>query len=542
MKAYQKNEEQINEELERFIEFGAVLDKSTRKYFVAYLKQLLGLNQHIDELNSSYFNYFKNALTPLFSQSNLFSVIQKNQVLSLQVVSDIVGWFAKTYKKIAVGNPYANELSHLQGWSARPTKNAYTQWPFLVKDVESNYTFEEFNGDFYRTKLKHLTALPLVEASAEQLQQVNFVITDILSAWDALLQAKLLNYQLKHLEQEAHTFAENLNQKANDYEKLTQILNPFLDYIGRYWDVTKQPLKNTTFNVIEAYHQLLKNHKELEELAAILGKMRAAEIETDEETFELVEIKQETILDPNQKTEIKEVKTGNHLSQVLPSEIALLSIPETESIFLKKYAENNLLIQGYEDEINIKSSNVLYHTEQKTKLKQKGPFIICVDTSGSMEGKPEQIAKVLCFAIMKMASKENRRAFLINFSSGIKTLDLLNIGESLDALADFLLYSFQGGTDISLALHHAIDQLKREEFKNADVLVISDFIMYKIDSEIAQQMQYTQHHLNTQYHSITLNNLGNHEVLSHFDNHWVYDPNEQKVIKSVYKNLIGLNT
>ena len=37
------------------------------------------------------------------------------------------------------------------------------------------------------------------------------------------------------------------------------------------------------------------------------------------------------------------------------------------------------------------------------KKEQKGPVIICVDTSGSMQGTPENIAKTVTFALSKIA-------------------------------------------------------------------------------------------------------------------------------------------
>lgn len=541
MKNYRKSEEQIEEELLRFVEFGAVLDRKTRLYFVNYLKQKISLEVDLENLKEGYFNYFKSALDNLFLNETLINVVQNQKVLGLQVVSDVTNWFSKTYQKVAKKNPYENELSSIEGWSARPLQNAFTQWPYLVKDIESYYVFEDFDGCFYRNKIKSLLGEnSFTNTPKEILEEFSLVITDLLSKWDALLQAKILAYQLKHLEKEGETFADELNQKAKDFEKLTNMLNPFVDYVGRYWDLSQEPWKDTTFDVIDAYDKLLQNEKELENLANLLGKMRQAEIETEEEIFERVEIKQEEKVDPNQKTEITEIKAGDDLNNLETSEINLLINEETETLFLKKFAEKSLLVKGFEDKVMVSSSKVLYETNQKVKLKEKGPFIVCVDTSGSMEGNPEQIAKVLCFGILKMASKENRKAYLINFSTGIKTIDLLDISRNLDALADFLSFSFQGGTDISLALHEALSQLKREEYKDADVLVISDFIMYKIEKDLVEGMEFTKHHLGTQYHNITLNNQANLEILDLFDNHWVYDPKEKRVVKSVYKNLIEL--
>lgn len=462
MKKYRKTEEEIQEELDRFVQFGSLLDVQTRRYFVAYLKEKIGLETDLTELNEGYFNYFKRSLDQFFKNDALSGLLKQHKILGLQVVSDITRWFAKTYQKIAKKNPYGDELSSLEGWSVRPLENAFSQWPYLVKDVESYYTVEELDTGFFRKKFEALIGgKPFSDADSSTREEVDLLLTDLLSQWDAKLQTKILAFQLKNLEKERDEFQDELDQKAEEYQKLTSMLNPFVDYVGRYWDLSQEPWKDTTFDVIEAYDKLLQNEKELKELADLLGKMRQAEVETEEEIYERVEVRQEERKDPNQRAEITEIRTGDDLSNMEASEVSLLSDTETETLFLKKFAEKNLLVKGFEDKVTVNSSRILYEVNQKVKLKEKGPFIVCVDTSGSMEGKPEQIAKVLCFAILKMASKENRRAFLINFSTGIKTIDLLDVSRNLDALADFLTFSFQGGTDISLALHEAIQQLKK---------------------------------------------------------------------------------
>lgn len=541
MKKYRKTEEEIEEELERFVQFGSLLDVQTRKYFVLYLKEKINLKVDLSVLNEGYFNYFKRSLDRMFENEALLQLLKQHKILGLQVVSDITRWFSKTYQKIAKKNPYGDELASLEGWGVRPLENAFLQWSYLVKDVEQYYSNEEIDTSFFRKKFEQVIGNQSFQNATEQTkQELDLLLTDVLSQWDAKLQTKILAYQLKNLEKEQQEFQDELNQKAEEYQKLTSMLNPFVDYVGRYWDLSQEPWKDTTFDVIEAYDKLLQNEKELQELADLLGKMRQAEVETEEEIYERVEVKQEVRKDPNQRAEITEIRTGDDLSNMEVSEISLLSDQDTETLFLKKFAEKNLLVKGFEDQVTVSSSKVLYETNQKVKLKEKGPFIVCVDTSGSMEGKPEQITKVLCFAILKMASKENRRAFLINFSTGIKTIDLLDVSRNLDALADFLTYSFQGGTDISLALHEAIQKLKSEEYEHADVLVISDFIMYKIEKDLVDGMEYTKHHLGTQYHNITLNDQANTEILDLFDNHWVYDPKEKRVLKSVYRDLKSL--
>ena len=47
------------------------------------------------------------------------------------------------------------------------------------------------------------------------------------------------------------------------------------------------------------------------------------------------------------------------------------------------------------------------------QLQQRGPFIVCVDTSGSMGGYPEECAKALFLALLKVAMDEKRGCYLL---------------------------------------------------------------------------------------------------------------------------------
>ena len=132
-----------------------------------------------------------------------------------------------------------------------------------------------------------------------------------------------------------------------------------------------------------------------------------------------------------------------------------------------------------------------------------------------------------------MAIRENRRAYLINFSIGIKTLDLYDIANSLDAVADFLRMSFHGGTDISLPLYEAIRQMRGQDYQDADVLVVSDFIMYRVNQDVLQEVRHFQQNKGTQFHSLTLGQESNGQILAYFDTNWLYDPKEKGIIREL---------
>ena len=82
-------------------------------------------------------------------------------------------------------------------------------------------------------------------------------------------------------------------------------------------------------------------------------------------------------------------------------------------------------------------------------------------------------------AIAKKCLDEERKCFLISFSTGIEVQDLSHFEKSngLNVLVQFLRKSFNGGTDASPALEKSLELLSSNDWKNADVLVVSDMVM-----------------------------------------------------------------
>ena len=535
-------QEKLEEEYERFIEFGALLNRQMRKYLVQYLENKLAPDKYVvPELNDQYFQYFKKALDQLFAVNHLIPTLRDNDHISYQLVLDTLYWLRKTYKKIRAKHPYTDEEDRLGGWSATPIHIFVKRCYYLVDYLRKTYKKEEIDTSFYERQFKELIAQKAIEEiPAADRKKLDLVLTDLLAQWDALLYAKIFAYQLQKLEEEQEKYTQLLEAKVEEYQKLMQIITPVSDYLG--WDMSRSLWQETSFDIVKEYDDLLEDEKSLKELADLLGSMREAEIEIEEEAFEKTIIRQEWVVDEHSKAEIVGVHESDDLNNLLSAEVGLLSDENTELLFLKRYADKNLLTFRYEDRKLVKSENVLTEVNQSVRLKEKGPFIICVDTSESMTGRPEQLAKVLCLGILKMAIKENRRAYLINFSQGIKTLDLYDIASSINEIAKFLRMSFYGGTDISLALYEAVRQLRSNDYQDADVLIISDFIMYKVNKDVLQDVKFFQQNKGTQFHSLTLSSEPNDQILNYFDTNWLYDPKKKGIIKEMTLGLKAIGS
>ncbi|PHN06062.1 vWA domain-containing protein [Flavilitoribacter nigricans] len=534
-------QEQLDQEYQRFIEFSTLLDRKMRKYLVHYLQNKLEPGLHVlPELNDRYFRFFQKALDGIFSIQGLLGLAGYNEKIRRQIVLDILHWLRKSYDKVRSKNPYEDELQRLESWAVTPLHIFVKRWSYLPNYLLQIYPRSSLDSYFFRDRFRELIGSKTIEdIPADDRQQIELLFRDLLAQWDALLHARILDYQLQKFEEEQEYFTELVSKKVEQYQKIQQIVAPFSEYLG--WDMSRELWQETSFDLLQHYADLLEDEQSIKELADLLGRMREAEIEIEEETFEKTIIRQEWVVDDQSRAEIVGVHESDDLTNMLSSEAGLLGDETTELLFLKKYADKNLMTFRYEDRRLIKSEDHLTEINQRVRQKEKGPFIICVDTSESMYGRPEKIAKVLCMGILKMAMHENRRAYLINFSRGIQTLDLYDIANSVDDIAQFLRISFYGGTNASLALYEAIRQLQGNDYEDADVLMVSDFIMYKLEDDVLRQIRYFQQNKGTQFHSLTLSDEANPEVLEYFDTNWVYHPKEKGIIRSLTAGLHSIH-
>ncbi|KAF8063042.1 viaA [Scenedesmus sp. PABB004] len=107
---------------------------------------------------------------------------------------------------------------------------------------------------------------------------------------------------------------------------------------------------------------------------------------------------------------------------------------------------------------------------------EMGPIILCLDTSGSMRGAREVVAKALALECMRGAHRQQRPCYLYAFSGPdqVQELELsVDLG-SLDKLLEFLSCSFMGGTDVDRPLQLSLERLQKAEWQQADILMVTD--------------------------------------------------------------------
>jgi uncharacterized protein with von Willebrand factor type A (vWA) domain len=266
--------------------------------------------------------------------------------------------------------------------------------------------------------------------------------------------------------------------------------------------------------------------------------MRQAEREYEEEIFADMVIKPAWKVEHAAKSELVGIHESDDISSMLPAEAALLADETTELLFYKKFAEKKL--QTFEYQAKVLSweeeEEEVKNKRQKEKEEKKGPFIICVDTSGSMHGTPEMVAKTLSFALLKMAVRDNRKCYLISFSTGIETLNLTDLKNNLEKLIEFLSMSFHGGTDATPAMLEALKMLKTKDYKKADVIMVSDFVMPGFSEQTTNQIIAAKED-KTKFHSLVIGDSGNKNTINEFDTNWAYNTNNKDCVLQLIRDI-----
>lgn len=165
--------------------------------------------------------------------------------------------------------------------------------------------------------------------------------------------------------------------------------------------------------------------------------------------------------------EIKGVTTGDKIQDTLPSDRMNLCNDITKGDFYRRMSEHGLL----------------QYSKESNKQKNKGPIIVCVDTSGSMQGDEEIWSKALTVGILEVAQMQKRDFACIIYSSHADDPIVIKKDEiAPQKIIDCAERFHNGGTDFESPLNKALELIKDSTFKNADIIFITDGDCYVSDN------------------------------------------------------------
>lgn len=321
----------------------------------------------------------------------------------------------------------------------------------------------------------------------------------ILSAWRKAFEQQLLEWMLAQIEAEKQTIYAKYFGLLNNLRHLKNTL-AFLPHFG--WDLGIGELTASDIQILLQWSKVFKNNSKLQELCALLGKMNREATKREKIKIQEVQSYENIVPDVNSREEICGITFNNHIEDALPQELGLLSDEDIELLFDLKFVENRLMTfekAGYTSETKTKVIEKEKSVEKKDK---KGPVIVCIDTSGSMSGQPESIAKALTLCLASMAHKQDRSCYMINFSTGIETFDFSK-DKGLGELLKFLQMGFNGGTDVFPALEEGLKMMAEKDYKKADLLVVSDFEFSYENSDLLKKIE-TQRQKGNHFFGLTI--------------------------------------
>ena len=217
--------------------------------------------------------------------------------------------------------------------------------------------------------------------------------------------------------------------------------------------------------LMELENKVLKHiPRSLKRLARMIGRTGGFDVEVGR-TFSRAS-----------KSDISGITTGNDMNSLLPSEIAVLSDRRTQDIFYKNYAEKRLQVFASAS------------SGEKKKRRQDGPVIICLDTSGSMEGEPAKVAKMLTVAVSIYAMRMKRKVLVIKYSDQCYHEAFKKRRTDRLRLMKFLSWCGMGGNDENRMFRFLFKELlpNEEMFDSSDILCISDFGWCGLDDDVKE--------------------------------------------------------
>ncbi|HXW84158.1 MAG TPA: VWA domain-containing protein [Candidatus Binataceae bacterium] len=202
---------------------------------------------------------------------------------------------------------------------------------------------------------------------------------------------------------------------------------------------------------LELGRRLAANRK-LGELARMVGRMKQDARALRHRTLE------------RGVAEAYDVERGSELARLIPSELLAMHHPGLRPDF------NRRLLEG----------TVLQYRLRQDEQKGRGPMVVCIDVSGSMQGDKELWAKAVALTLMDIARRQRRLFRAVLFSSGPDSMRVFDLNRErryqpeLRKVIEMAEYFAGGGTEFERPLDAAVELIADKKLKRGDIVMITD--------------------------------------------------------------------
>ena len=400
-----------------------------------------------------------------------------------KVFYEIVGRFVleclhgqQFINQMAIGEE--TQMEKMMEWSM-PKK--MKTWQSLLQQLGEKYKEDEFDVDFLKRRFKN-DGWKKPE-NWERLKR----------EWQGALNEKARKETSKKVESKGGAIPGNIERTLSRLEDHVRS-GATEEQLLQAWEMMDGSWTESEFEKHLSIVQIQNKYPEIGEVAKRMGRL------PDEEGHAKLTVQTGVShrLEHSSGSDIEGVTIGRNLNALMPFELAQSADTELEGLFLRKYLASRLQVFRYKSEITKPSRRL--HSERAS---QRGPMIVCVDSSASMYGVPQRIEASLLSKLEETAERLNRDCFLIDFSVSIRPIELRSrrkrrsmerIGMKMEDAENFEKGYFPfigGGTDAQKMLNLTFWLLDNSEdrYMNADVLWITDFLIPRTTEDMMKRFK-----------------------------------------------------
>jgi uncharacterized protein with von Willebrand factor type A (vWA) domain len=283
-------------------------------------------------------------------------------------------------------------------------------------------------------------------------------------------------------------FSAEWRREKGDWEQLLALLPDLGDLAHLRWDELRGLLQSREWREAERLAALLRARPDLVALIERLGREQrhVAALPAAPRSIDagprarrgLVAMRTPLAGAPG---ELRGLTLGDRLDRMVPAEALQLRHPVLHKLWRARRAEARLLqYDSVAELVDWRPDPAAPPRERSApptpQPLERGPMIIALDTSGSMRGAPEAIAKAIVLEAMRCAGRERRGCKLIAFGGAGELVerDLALTRDGLAAMFDLIGQGFDGGTDVQAPIERAIACVRERRWASADLLIVSD--------------------------------------------------------------------
>lgn len=402
-----------------------------------------------------------------------------------------------------------NAIGEVAQWSVRKKRDG---WPALWEKLDAEYKDFGFCSAYYKTEF--LNANNLADPN-----KWKKMLDDWKEAFNEKLRRKKESDIAYNGEQTLECLKRNLHT-IPEYLSKHQVEN---DEFFQCWGLMSGMWNTYDFERLRKLVALQKSYPDLVKAANAMGRI------ADDDGNEKLKVSQgdQMPMEHSTKSDIEGITVGNDISSLLPTELVNYVDDDMNSLFLYKFITQRL--QVFKSQSNLLSPS---RRLQLKKARQKGPMIVCLDTSGSMSGQKETIAHSLLIKLLELSTRQDRKLMLIAFSVSANPID---IRKDRGKLLDFFKKTACGDTDATQMLTSACGFLEKSpEYMNADLMLISDFEIPMVNEEMQKRIKAIQDS-GTRFYGMQIGRSDNFEWPHYFDRIWHITYN---LPRGIYRNVV----